>query len=93
MGISGAGFPCAPLSPCQLWGAGLDCLSSGALACLSSGAGLGCWVWVSGWLGLGFWVARSGSGAGSAGSLSALKIFTDFYELALAFLSWFEVWG
>ena len=52
MAISGAGFPCDPLSPCQLWGAGLDCLSAGALACLSSGAGLGRWVWVSGWLGL-----------------------------------------
>ena len=71
MGISGVGFPCDPLNPCQLWGAGLDCLSSGALARLSSGAGLG----------LGFWVACSGSGAGSGagsgGLLSALGIFSQ----------------
>ena len=52
MAIYGAGFPCAPLNPCQLWGAGLDYLSTGALACLSSGAGLGRWVWLSSWLAL-----------------------------------------
>tara|TARA_R100000734_G_C3310102_1_gene100859 strand:- start:1175 stop:1345 length:171 start_codon:yes stop_codon:yes gene_type:complete len=44
------------------------------------------WGW-AGSLGLGFWVARSGSSAGSGGLLSALEIFTDFYALALAFLS------
>jgi hypothetical protein len=42
------------------------------------------WRW-AGSLGLGFWVARSGSGAGSGGSLSALGILADFHALALAF--------
>ena len=51
MAISGYGFPCLPSSPCQLWGAGSDCLSSGALA-LALG-----WVAGSGFLG--------SSGAGS----------------------------
>jgi len=48
--ISGAGFPCLLSSPCQLWGAGSDCLSSGALA-----LGLG-WVAGSGFLGGWIWL-------------------------------------
>ena len=56
--------------------------SSGGLGLITSALGR----WLASVLALG-WVAGSGSGAGSGGLLSALEIFTDFYALALAFLS------